>query len=228
MKRISLPVFLVSALALAASPLTGCTGNRGGKKEEAAAAGPAAAGGGLVTMDQVDDSLTSKITGERFRVTYTDKDQIKGAADPLVTIVEFSDFQCPFCSKFTDMLNELIKDPAYANDVRVVFKQYPLPMHKDAAMGSEAALAAGEQGKFWEMHDILFKNQKAMTRADVEKYAEELKLDMAKFKATLDAKTYQAQVNEDMALGKKFGVRGTPSFFINGKWQRARRGRSTA
>ncbi|MCY1066007.1 thioredoxin domain-containing protein [Nannocystis sp. RBIL2] len=220
MKRISLPVFLVSALALAASPLTGCTGNRGGKKEEAAAAGPAAAGGGLVTMDQVDDSLTSKITGERFRVTYNDKDQVKGATDPLVTIVEFSDFQCPFCSKFTDMLNELIKDPAYANDVRVVFKQYPLPMHKDAAMGSEAALAAGEQGKFWEMHDILFKNQKAMTRADVEKYAEELKLDMAKFKATLDAKTFQAQVNEDMALGKKFGVRGTPSFFINGKWQR--------
>src|SRR5688572_24590549 len=83
MKRISLPVFLVSALALAASPLTGCTGNRGGKKEEAAAAGPAAAGGGLVTMDQVDDSLNSKITGERFRVTYNDKDQVKGAADPL-------------------------------------------------------------------------------------------------------------------------------------------------
>jgi protein-disulfide isomerase len=222
MKRISLPVFLVSALALAATPLTGCTGNRGGKKEDAPVAGtaPAAGGGGLVTMDQVDDSFNSKIQGERFRVTYSEKDPMKGAAVPLVTIVEFSDFQCPFCSKFTDMLNELLKDPTYANDVRVVFKQYPLPMHKDAAMGSQAALAAGEQGKFWEMHDLLFKNQKAMTRADVEKYAQELGLDMEKFKAALDNKTYEAQVNEDMALGRKFGVRGTPSFFINGKWQR--------
>ncbi|HEY8378664.1 MAG TPA: thioredoxin domain-containing protein, partial [Nannocystis sp.] len=222
MKRNSLPVLLVSALALAASPLTGCTGNRGGKKEDAPVAGtaPAAGGGGLVTMDQVDDSFNSKIQGERFRVTYTDKDPMKGAAEPLVTIVEFSDFQCPFCAKFTDMLNELLKDPAYANDVRVVFKQYPLPMHKDAGTGSEAALAAGEQGKFWEMHDILFKNQKAMTRADVEKYAQELGLDMAKFKAALDNKTYEAKVKEDMELGRKFGVRGTPSFFINGKWQR--------
>ena len=223
MKRYSPSVLLVSALALAATSFTGCTGNRGGKKADQAAAvaeQPAAGGSTIVTMDQVDDALTAKITGERFRVTYTDKDPMKGAATPLVTIIEFSDFQCPFCSKFTDMLNEIVKDPAYANDVRVVFKQYPLPMHKDAGTGSEAALAAGEQGKFWEMHDVLFKNQKAMTRQDVEKYAQDLGLDLAKFKAALDQGTYKAQVTQDMDLGKKFGVRGTPSFFINGKWQR--------
>jgi protein-disulfide isomerase len=221
MKRFSLSLSLVAALAMTTSSLTGCTGNRGGKKaDDAAAAETPAGASSIVTMDQVDDSLNAKVQGERFRVTYTDKDPIKGAADPLVTIVEFSDFQCPFCSKFTDMLNEVVKDPAYANDVRIVFKQYPLPMHKDAGTGSEAALAAGEQGKFWEFHDVLFKNQKAMTRADVEKYAEELKLDMAKFKAALDQGTFKAKVQEDMALGKKFGVRGTPSFFINGKWQK--------
>lgn len=222
MKSISLPVFLVTALALTATNLTGCTGNRGGKKTEetaeAVVAGPATPK--LVTMEQVDDSLNSKIEGERFRVTYGEKDQYMGAEEPLVTIVEFSDYQCPFCSKFTDMLHEVAKDPAYAKDLRIVFKQFPLPMHKDAQMGSEASLAAGEQGKFWEMHDILFKNQKAMTRQDVEKYAAELKLDMDKFKAALDKGTYKTQVTADMDMGKQFGVRGTPSFFINGKWQR--------
>ena len=219
MKSISLPVFLVTALALTATNLTGCTGNRGGKKTEetaeAVVAGPATPK--LVTMEQVDDSLNSKIEGERFRVTYGEKDQYMGAEEPLVTIVEFSDYQCPFCSKFTDMLHEVAKDPAYAKDLRIVFKQFPLPMHKDAQMGSEASLAAGEQGKFWEMHDILFKNQKAMTRQDVEKYAAELKLDMDKFKAALDKGTFKTQVTADMDMGKQFGVRGTPSFFINGK-----------
>jgi len=218
MKRLSSPLLLVTALALAL-PTTGCTGNRGGKKVEVTASKPGSASS-IITMDQVDDSLNAKVQGERFRVTYTDKDPMKGAANPLVTIVEFSDFQCPFCSKFTDMLNEVIKDPAYADDVRVVFKQFPLAMHKDAGTGSEAALAAGEQGKFWEMHDILFKNQKAMTRQDVEKYAGELQLDAGKFKEALDKGAYKGKVDEDMALGKKFGVRGTPSFFINGKWQR--------
>jgi protein-disulfide isomerase len=221
MKTISLPVFLVTALALTTTSMIGCTGNRGGKKAEDAAevAAPGAAGK-VITMDDVDDKLNAKVQGERFRVTYTDKDPYLGAEDPLITIVEFSDFQCPFCSKFTDMLHEVVKDPAYAKDVRIVFKQFPLPMHKDAAMGSEAALAAGDQGKFWEMHDILFKNQKAMTRADVEKYAEELKLDMAKFKDALDKKTFAGKVQADLEMGKQFGVRGTPSFFLNGKWQR--------
>ena len=223
MKSISLPVFLVTALALTATNLTGCTGNRGGKKTEETAAEAVVAGPAtpkLVTMEQVDDSLNSKIEGERFRVTYGEKDPYMGAEEPLVTIVEFSDYQCPFCSKFTDMLHEVAKDPAYAKDLRIVFKQFPLPMHKDAQMGSEASLAAGEQGKFWEMHDILFKNQKAMTRQDVEKYAADLKLDMDKFKAALDKGTYKTQVTADMDMGKQFGVRGTPSFFINGKWQR--------
>jgi protein-disulfide isomerase len=221
MKTISLPVFLVTALALTTTSMIGCTGNRGGKKaEDAAEVAVPGAPGKIITMDDVDDKLNAKVQGERFRVTYTDKDPYLGAEDPLITIVEFSDFQCPFCSKFTDMLHEVVKDPAYAKDVRIVFKQFPLPMHKDAAMGSEAALAAGDQGKFWEMHDILFKNQKAMTRADVEKYAEELKLDMAKFKDALDKKTFAGKVQADLEMGKQFGVRGTPSFFLNGKWQR--------
>ncbi len=225
MKRTSFPLLLVTALAATTTfSLAGCTGNRGGKKDDAAVSADAAAPGApsskLVTMDDVDDSLSSKIEGERFRVTYNEKDPYTGAEAPLVTIVEFSDFQCPYCSKFADMLHEVVQDPAYAKDLRVVFKQFPLPMHKDAGTGSQAALAAGEQGKYWEMHDVLFKNQKAMTRPDVERYAEQLGLDMAKFKAALDQETYKAKVDADLEMGKQFGVRGTPSFFINGKWQR--------
>jgi protein-disulfide isomerase len=222
MKRTSLPFLVVSALAVATISTTGCTGNRGGKKTDEVAASDEkhGAGGKVITMDDVDDKLNAKVQGERFRVTYNADDPFHGADSPLVTIVEFSDFQCPFCSKFADMLSEVQKDPAYAKDVRVVFKQFPLPMHKDAGMGSEAALAAGKQGKFWEMHDILFKNQKAMTRADVEKYGEQLGLDMAAFKAELDKQVNKAKVDADLAMGKQFGVRGTPSFFINGKWQR--------
>ncbi|HEY0134786.1 MAG TPA: thioredoxin domain-containing protein, partial [Nannocystis sp.] len=219
MKTIS-SIFLVTALALTTTSLAGCTGNRGGQKADATAEAAPTGASKIITMEQVDDSLNAKIQGERFRVTYGDQDPYTGAEAPLVTIVEFSDFQCPFCSKFGDMLHEVAKDPAYANDLRIVFKQFPLPMHKDAQMGAEAALAANEQGKFWEMHDLLFKNQKAMTRADVEKYAEELKLDMAKFKEALDKGTYKTKVTADLDMGKQFGVRGTPSFFINGKWQR--------
>ena len=223
MTRISLPFLVVSALTLATISTTGCTGNRGGKKADEAAVASADKHGGagkVITMDDVDDKLNAKVQGERFRVTYNSDDPFHGSDAPLVTIVEFSDFQCPFCSKFADMLTEVQKDPAYAKDVRVVFKQFPLPMHKDAGMGSEAALAAGKQGKFWEMHDILFKNQKAMTRADVEKYAEQLSLDMVAFKSELDKQVNKAKVDADLAMGKQFGVRGTPSFFINGKWQR--------
>jgi len=171
-------------------------------------------------MDQVDDSLNAKVQGERFRVTYTDKDYYKGAAEPLVTIVEFSDYQCPYCSKFTKNLEELLADPAYKDDVRIVFKHYPLPMHKDANPGSQASLAAGAQGKFWEYHDLLFANQRKMDRAALEGYAEQGGLDVGAFKKALNSGEFKAQVDADLKQGQQFGVRGTPSFFLNGKWQR--------
>ncbi len=225
MKRISIPVVLVAALGLTASSLTttGCTGRRGAQKEQKAEAnkeGEAAAPGSVVTMDQVDESLNAKVQGERFRVTYSDKDYFKGAAEPLVTIVEFSDFQCPYCSKFTKNLEELLADPAYKDDVRVVFKHFPLPMHKDANPGSQASLAAGAQGKFWEYHDLLFANQRKMDRAALEGYAEQVGIDVGAFKKALDSGEFKAQVEADMKQGQQFGVRGTPSFFLNGKWQR--------
>ena len=163
MKRYSPTVLLVSALALAASTLTGCTGNRGGKKADQAAAAaeqPAAGGSTIVTMDQVDESLNAKITGERFRVTYTDKDPMKGAATPLVTIIEFSDFQCPFCQRFSQQTLPAIRE-SLGDDVALAFLHFPIvQIHPNAGNASAAAVCAGEQGKFWEMHDLLFAKQK--------------------------------------------------------------------
>jgi protein-disulfide isomerase len=132
-----------------------------------------------------------------------------------VTIVEWSDFECPFCSRVMPTLTK-IKE-TYGKDVRVVFRHQPLPFHPNAKPAAEASMAAHEQGKFWEMHDKLFANQKALDRASLEKYAQELKLDMGKFKAAMDSGKYRKLVEEDAAAGSAVGANGTPTFFINGR-----------
>ena len=138
-----------------------------------------------------------------------------GPATAKVTIVEWSDFECPFCSRVGPTLAK-IKE-SYAKDVRVVFRHQPLPFHPNAKLAAEASHAAHEQGKFWEYHDKLFANQKAMDRASLEKYAQELGLNLAKFKAALDSGKFKAKVEADMAAGNALGANGTPTFFINGR-----------
>ncbi|MCS6914603.1 MAG: thioredoxin domain-containing protein [Myxococcales bacterium] len=140
---------------------------------------------------------------------------VKGPETAKVTIIEFSDFQCPFCARVVATLDKILQ--TYGQDVRIVFKHNPLSFHDKAALAAEAALAAGEQGKFWEMHDLLFKNQQALDRADLEKYAAQLGLNMAQFKAALDSGRFKKQVEADQAEAAKFGARGTPTFFINGR-----------
>lgn len=171
--------------------------------------------GRLVTMEDVDDSLAQLVEGERVRVTYGPDDAIMGAEKPTVTIVEFSDFQCPFCGKFAQTLEELAK--AYPQDVRVVFKQFPLPMHPDAELGAKAAIAAGEQGYFWAMHDRLFAHRHEMKRDDLIGHAKELGLDVAKFEADLDSDATAERLEREKREGRRLGVRGTPAFFVNGR-----------
>jgi protein-disulfide isomerase len=139
---------------------------------------------------------------------------IKGAKDALVTIVQFSDFQCPYCSKVEATIDQVMKE--YAGKVRVAWRNLPLSFHNNAKPAAIASLAAQQQGKFWEMHELLFKNQQALSAADLEKYAQELKLDMTKFKAALADKKLAEAVDADAAMGEKIGARGTPAFFING------------
>jgi protein-disulfide isomerase len=138
-----------------------------------------------------------------------------GPKDAKVTIVEFSDFQCPFCSKGANAATEIKKK--YAGKIRLVFRQFPLSFHDKAHVAAEAALFAHSKGKFWELHDKMFANQNALDRAALEKYAGEVGLKVDEFKKALDDKTFAAQVDADMKLGTEIGVQGTPSMFINGK-----------
>jgi protein-disulfide isomerase len=142
------------------------------------------------------------------------KSPVKGPADAKITVVEFSDFQCPYCKRGRDTMEELLK--AYPKDVKVVFKHYPLPFHKEAEPSAKAAWAAQQQGKFWEYHDVMFNNQDKLGTDFYLATAKELKLDEAKFKADMNSEAAAKQVKDDTEAGAKNGIQGTPGFFVNG------------
>jgi protein-disulfide isomerase len=139
----------------------------------------------------------------------------KGAANAPITIVEFVDFQCPFCGRATETIDQVFKE--YLGQVRFYVHHSPLPFHPDALPAAEATLAAEEQGKFWEMHDKLMASQRNLAREDLELYARAIGLDMGKFTQALDAKEYKARIDQDVALAENVGAKGTPTFFINGR-----------
>jgi len=139
----------------------------------------------------------------------------RGPADAPVTIVEFSDFQCPYCAQMARILHEL--DAMYVGKIRLVFRDFPLPMHKDAAKAAEAAACAGDQGKYWQMHDRLFAGQKSLTRADLERYAADAGLQTGRFSTCLDGGKHAADWQKDRRDGEQYGVTGTPALFVNGR-----------
>ena len=139
---------------------------------------------------------------------------VKGPKDAPITIIEFSDFECPYCSRANNTVEEVLKK--YPNKVKVVFKNLPLPFHKEAKPAAAAALAAGEQGKFWEMHDALFANQRGLNSAFYKTTAEKLGLDVDKFITDMKSEKVQKQIEEDTKLASQNGITGTPGFFING------------
>lgn len=138
-----------------------------------------------------------------------------GPADAKVTVVEFSDFECPYCSRAASVTTQ-VKEK-YGEKIRFVFRQFPLSFHDNARVAAEASIEAHKQGKFWAFHDKLFANQRALDRASLEGYAKELKLDLNQFKTALDAKAHSPQVQADMDLGGEVAVQGTPTLFVNGK-----------
>jgi protein-disulfide isomerase len=139
----------------------------------------------------------------------------KGPPGAPVTIVAFSDFQCPFCSRVEPTIKQI--EDAYPGKIRVAWKNKPLPFHQFATGAAEAAMAANAQGKFWEMHDKLFANQQALDRPALDRYAQELHLDMNRFRSDLDSHKYKQSIEEDTKLGDSVGAGGTPTFFINGR-----------
>ena len=140
-------------------------------------------------------------------------DHVRGPKDAAVTLVEFADYECPYCSKVDPLLQSMEKE--YGNRLKVVFKDFPLPMHKDAEKAAEGARCAGEQGKFWEYHDLLFSSHQVDVPS-LKNHAGELKLDQAKFDACLDSGAEAAAVKKDQVEGMRLGLTGTPSFFANG------------
>lgn len=141
----------------------------------------------------------------------------RGPERARVTITEFSDFQCPFCSKVTSSVEQVLA--AYPRDVKLVWRHLPLGFHPDAALAAEAAQEAFAQtgnAGFWKFHDTLFQNQKALKRPDLERYAREQGLDMARFNAALDTRKHKPHVDRDSEEAKRAGISGTPGFVING------------
>jgi protein-disulfide isomerase len=142
----------------------------------------------------------------------------RGAAQPLVTVVTFSDFQCPFCSRAAPTVERLLRE--HPDTVRLVFRQNPLPFHDHAMPAAEAALEVWEQGgdeMFWRYHDLLFANQRALTRADLERYAAQVGADPRGVADALDAHRHRPRIRADQDMAVRLDTRGTPAFFINGR-----------
>ncbi len=148
----------------------------------------------------------------------SDDDPVLGNKDAPVTIIEFSDFQCPFCARFFSETFPLLEEN-YVNTgkVKIVFRDFPLNFHPEAEPAALAAECADEQGKFWEYHDLLFKNQDALSAENYKKWAQDLGLDTVAFSDCLDSQKYLDEVKADVEDGVKYGVTGTPAFFVNGQ-----------
>jgi len=152
---------------------------------------------------------------DRMEVAEADS-PAKGPENAPVTIIEFSDFECPFCGRVTPTLEQVLAN--YGDQVRLVFRQFPLTMHPHAQKAAEASLCAREQGKFWEMHDAMFADQKALGVDQLKAKAGELGLDAEAFGTCLDEGRFAAKIAADVADGTKAGVGGTPALFVNGRF----------
>jgi protein-disulfide isomerase len=143
------------------------------------------------------------------------RDHVRGPADAPVTLLEYGDYECPHCG----LAHPIVKEVQHrlGRQLRFAFRHFPLAeIHPHAEMAAEAAEAAGAQGRFWEMHDLLFKNQDALNDTDLLRYAEALGLELTRFVNELADRTWEPRVREDFMSGVRSGVNGTPTFFVNG------------
>lgn len=169
------------------------------------------------------DAITGKITEinqpkqpeapSRVQVSADDDPRI-GPQNTAVTVIEFSDYQCPYCGRAETAIKQIISN--YGNSVKFVYRDFPLSFHQFAQKAAEASECADEQGKFWQYHDKLFDNQQALDTPDLKQYAKDIGLDSIKFNECLDNSRMAPEVRKDIEDGQMYGVTGTPTFFING------------
>ena len=171
----------------------------------------------------VDDGYSRDEVREIYGVRYADftkfdkitshDSPVRGSPMAPVTIYEFSDFQCPHCKTASPLLRKIVEESN--GKVKLVFKQYPLSAHPKAREASKATIAADKQGKFWEMHDLLFKNQDDLPTANLDDYAKKIGLDMKRFKADVQSKETEKKIDADIAEGHASAVDSTPSIYVN-------------
>jgi protein-disulfide isomerase len=171
---------------------------------------------------QLVDDLTKKggsvrvlLDPPRQNIDVAATDPVKGPASAPITIVEYSDYQCPFCARVNPTLERIVQ--AYGDKVKIVFKDFPLPNHLEAPKAAEAAHCAGEQGKYWQLHDRMFANQQALHIPQLKEYATGLELDMNAFNQCLDSGKHAGRVAENMKAGEALGVQSTPTLYVNGR-----------
>ena len=167
-------------------------------------------------VDRLKASTAVRISLEPPRVSVSDGGRpAKGGTSAPIQIIEFSDFECPFCFRANPTIAKILS--TYGDRVRLVYRHYPLPNHPNARPAAEAAECANEQGRFWEYHDRLFANQSRLSTPDLKQHAADLGLDAGKFNTCVDARRFQSKVDEDLEAAQQLGVSGTPHFFINGR-----------
>jgi protein-disulfide isomerase len=168
------------------------------------------------SRSQVETAYRTRFASDTVKSIDIEGSPSKGAADAAVTIVEWADFECPFCGMASPVLDETVKK--FPDHVRLVFKNYPLSVHEHAEEAARAAVAAGKQDKFWEMHRALFENQSAgLDRKNIERLAKDIGLDMKKFAADIGSEEVADVVARDRKQADKLGARGTPTIYINGR-----------
>jgi len=173
-------------------------------------------GAGYLLWSPKSTLLAADPTGNQRVTVSTDGDPSIGPADAPITIVEFSDYQCPYCQAWYQQTFDKLM-ASYPGKIRFVYRDLPLPGHPESMPAAEAANCAGEQGAYWKFHNDLFGGQYSLGRAAYEQYASDLGLDIAAFTACLDDHHTQAEIKADTADAVRLGLTGTPSFVINGQ-----------
>jgi protein-disulfide isomerase len=166
-------------------------------------------------LRRASTSVRTMLEPPRLQVTTAATDPALGPPDAPVEIVEFSDFQCPYCQRVQPVLQKA--RATFGDRVHLVFKDFPLSIHPNAFAAAEAAQCARDQGRFWEYHDLLFANQQALSRDDLKRRAASLTLDTARFNTCLDEERFKYLVQADVDESQRYGVSSTPTFFINGR-----------
>jgi protein-disulfide isomerase len=168
-----------------------------------------------MSQEQIEKSYHNRFDADRIKNVALDGSPSKGPESAPIVLIEFADFECPFCAMEAPLLEKTWE--AHQSNVRFVYKYFVISAHPHGESAARAAIAAGDQGKFWEMHDALFANRDHLEGADVDGYAKDLGLDLAKLHADMQSQATTDRIDRDKKLGESLGVVGTPTIFVNGR-----------